>query len=97
MASVRAKRSFIKSTDSSSDMNPNSAVVIEDALGQMTEALNRVNDEEPSVTHSENKDCFDETSVHEDSYTPRTQTKWYRIYGPFETEYQILAINFREW
>ena len=69
MASIRARRFFIRSTDSSSDMNPDSAVVIEDVLEQMAQALNRVNDEEPSVTHSKNKDCFDETSVYKDSYT----------------------------
>ena len=32
MVSFRARRSFIESTDLSSDMNPDSAVVIEDAL-----------------------------------------------------------------
>ena len=30
MASIRARRSFIESTDLTSDMNPDSAVVIED-------------------------------------------------------------------
>ena len=69
MASIRARRSFIKSTDLSSDMNPDSAVVIEDALVQAAQALNRVNDKEPSVTHGDNKVYFDETSVYEDSYT----------------------------
>ena len=34
MASIRARRFFIESTDSSSDMNPDSAVVIEDTLGK---------------------------------------------------------------
>ena len=53
MASIRARISFIKSMDSSSDMNPDLAVVIEDALVQMAQACNRVNDEEPSVTHSD--------------------------------------------
>ena len=32
MASIRTRRSFIKRTDSSSDMNPDLAVVIEDTL-----------------------------------------------------------------
>ena len=32
MASIRARRSFIESTGSSSDMNPDSAVVIKDTL-----------------------------------------------------------------
>ena len=45
MASIRARRSFIKSTDSSPDMSPDSAVVIEDALMEMAQALIRVNDE----------------------------------------------------
>ena len=35
----------------------------------MAQALNRVTDEEPSVTCTDNKDIFDETSVYEDSYT----------------------------
>ena len=35
----------------------------------MAQTLNRVNDEEPSVTHSDNKEYFHETSVYEDSYT----------------------------
>ena len=69
MASIRVRRSIIKSTDLSSEMNPDSALVIEDDLVQMAQALNRVNDEEPSVTHSNNKEYFDETSVYEDSYT----------------------------
>ena len=69
MASIRARRFFIRSTDSSSDMNPDSAVVIEIALVQTAQALNRVNDEEPSLTCSNNKEYFDETSVYKDSYT----------------------------
>ena len=35
MASIKARRSFITSTDLSSDMNPDSAVVIEDNLVKM--------------------------------------------------------------
>ena len=50
MASIRARRFFIESTDSSSDMNPDSAVVIDDTLVKMAQALNRVTDEEPNVT-----------------------------------------------
>ena len=69
MASIRARRSLIESTDMSSDMNPDLAVVIEDALVQMAEAHNRVCDEVPNVIHSDNKEFFDETSVYEDSYT----------------------------
>ena len=69
MASIRARRSFIESTDLSSGMNSDSAVVNEDALVQMVQDLNRVNDEEHSVTHSGNKEYFDETSVYEDSYS----------------------------
>ena len=63
MASIRARRSFIKSTDSSSDMNPDSAVIIEDTLVKMAQALNRITDEEPSVTQNGNQDNFNETSV----------------------------------
>ena len=85
MASIRARRSFIKSTDLSSDVNPDSAVIIEDALEQMAQSLNRINDEEPSVTQCENKDCFDETPVYEDSYTLE--------HRPDDTEY---IICFRE-
>ena len=55
--------------DSSADVNPDSAVVIEDALALMAQAPNRVNDKQPSVTHSDNKEYCDETSVYEDSYT----------------------------
>ena len=69
MASTKARRSFTESTDLSSDMKPDLAVVIEDTLAQMAQALNRVNDKEPSVTCSNNKEYFDETSVYEDSYT----------------------------
>ena len=64
-------------------MNPDSAVVIEDALEQMAQALNTVNDEEPTVTCSEIKDCFDETSVYEDSYTLERR--------PDDTEYMVLS------
>ena len=66
MASIRARSSFIDSTDLSSDMNPDSAVVIENTLVKMAQALNRVTDEEPSVTCSNN---FDAKSVLKDSYT----------------------------
>ena len=69
MVSIRARRSFIKSTDLSSDMNPDSAVGTKDALKLMAEALNSINDEKPCVTHSNNKDYFDETSVYKDSFT----------------------------
>ena len=69
MASIRARRSVIESTDSSSDMNSDSAVVIKDTLVKMDQALNRVTDEEPSVICSNNKDNFNETSVYRDSYT----------------------------
>ena len=69
MASIRARRYFIESTDSSSDMNPDSAVVIEDTLVKMAQALNRVTDTEPSVTCNGNQDDLDETSVYKDSYT----------------------------
>ena len=79
MASIRARRYFIGSTDLSSDMNPDLAAVIEDTLAQMAQALN--NDEEPSVTHSDNKEYFDETSVYEDSYTLE--------HWPDDTEYMV--------
>ena len=69
MASIRARRSFIESTDSSSHMNPDSAVVIEDTLEKMTQALNRVTGKELSVTHNDNKDYLDGASVYKDSYT----------------------------
>ena len=69
MASIRARRSFIDSTDSVSDMNSDSAVVIEISLVKMAQALNRGTDKEPSVSHSDNKDSFDEKSVYKDSYT----------------------------
>ena len=42
MASIRAKRYFIESTDSSSDTNPDSAVVIEDTFVKMAQAPNKV-------------------------------------------------------
>ena len=35
----------------------------------MVQALNRVTDEEPSVTCSSNQDNFNETSVYKDGYT----------------------------
>ena len=69
MAYVKARRSFIKSTDLSSNMNPDSAVVIKDTLVKMAQALNRVTVEEPGVTHSGDHDNLDETSVYKDSYT----------------------------
>ena len=69
MASIRARRSFIDSTDLSSDMNHDSAVVIEDTLVKMAPALDRVTDKEPIVMCSNNKDYFDETSIYKDSYT----------------------------
>ena len=50
-------------------MNPDSAVVIEDTLMKMAQALNRVTDEEPIVNHSGDQDNLDETSVYKDSYT----------------------------
>ena len=53
MASIGARRCFIESMDLSSYMNPDSAVVIEDTLVLMAQALNRVNDEEPCVTGSD--------------------------------------------
>ena len=40
-------------------MNPDSAVVIEDTLVIMAQALNRVTDKEPSVTHSGDQDNLD--------------------------------------
>ena len=55
---IRARRSFIKSMDLSSDMNPDLVVVIEDTLAQMAEALNRLTDKEPNVMCSNNKEYF---------------------------------------
>ena len=81
MASIRARRSFIENMDLSSDMNPDLAVVIEDALAQTAQAINRANDEKPSVTCSNSKEYFDETSVYEDSYTLE--------YQPDDTEYMV--------
>ena len=69
MASIRARRSFIESTDLSSDMNPDSAVVIEDTLVKLAQALDRVTNIDPSETCSGDQDNLDETSVYEDSYT----------------------------
>ena len=62
-------------------MDSDSAVVIEDALKQMVQALNTGNDEEPSVTPSKYKDCFHETSVYEDSYSLE--------HRPDDTEYMV--------
>ena len=70
MASIRARRSFIDSTDLSSEMNPDSAVAIKNTLEKMAQALNKDIDEEPSVTCNNNTDNFDEISVYKDSYTP---------------------------
>ena len=56
-------------------------MVIEEALVQIAQALNRVNDEESSVTHSDNKENFDETSVYKDSYTLE--------HWPDDTEYMV--------
>ena len=69
MASIRARRSFIEHPNLSSDMNPDSAVVIEDTLVQMAQTVNRVNGKEPSITCSDNKEYFDETSTYKYSYT----------------------------
>ena len=52
MASIRARRSFIDSMDLSSDINPDLAVVIEDALAFTAQAVNKANDEELSETCS---------------------------------------------
>ena len=81
MASIRARESFIESTDLSSDMNPDSMGVIENTLVKMAQALNRVTDKEPSVMCSDNKDNFDGTSVYKDSYTLED---W-----PDNTEYMV--------
>ena len=69
MPSIRARRSFIESMDLSLDMNPDLVVVIEGALALMAQAINKANDEEPSVTCSDNEENCDETFVYEDSYT----------------------------
>ena len=63
VTSIRTGRSFMKSTDSSLDMNPDSVVFIKDTLVKMAQAFNRTTDEEPNVTHSNNTDYIDETSV----------------------------------
>ena len=55
--------------DLSSDINADLAVVIEDTLMVTAQAINKANHEEPSVTHSNNKENCDENSVCEDSYT----------------------------
>ena len=96
MPSIRARRSFIESTDLSSDMNPDSAVVVEDTLEKMTQVLNRATDEEPSVTHSGNKDNFDKTSVYKDSYTLEYQSDDTEYMVPSRDKYYILAINLRK-
>ena len=44
-------------------------MVIEYAFVLKAQAINKANEKEPSVTHSDNKETFDETSVYEDSYT----------------------------
>ena len=69
MASVRARRSFIVSTDSGSDRNYDSAVVIKGTSVKMAQALNRDTDEESSATHSGDQDTLVETSVYKNSYT----------------------------
>ena len=69
MTSIKARRSFIESTDLSSGVNPDSAVVTEDTLVETAQALNRVTGEEPSVTCNSDQDNLDETSVYKDSYT----------------------------
>ena len=69
MASIRARGSFIKSMDLSSDMNPDLAVVIEDTFAFTAQAINKAYDEELSETCSNKKENCDETSVYEDSYT----------------------------
>ena len=69
MASIRARRSFIESTDLSSDMNLALVVVIEDALAFTAQAINKANDEELSEMHSNEKENCDEASVYEDSHT----------------------------
>ena len=81
MASIRARRSFIRSTDLSSDVNQDLAVVIEDALALMVEATNKANDKEPNVTHNDNKENCDETSIYKDSYILE--------YQPDDAEYMV--------
>ena len=81
MGSIKARRSFIESTDLSSDMNQDSAVVIEDALVKMAQALNRDTDKEASVTGSGDQDSLDETSVYENNYTLEQQAD--------DTEYMV--------
>ena len=67
MTSIKARRSFIESTDSGSDMNPDLSAVIEDTLVKMSQAINIVTDVEPSLTCSGDQGNLDETSAHEDS------------------------------
>ena len=52
----------------SSDINPDLAVVIEDALALMAQTINKANDKGSGVTHSDIKENYDETSVYENSY-----------------------------
>ena len=47
----------------------------------MAQALKRVHDEEPGVTHSNNKEYCDETSVYGDRYTLE--------YQPCDAEYMV--------
>ena len=65
-------------------MNPDSAVVIKDALAFTAQAINKANDEEFTEMHSNKKENCDETSVYEDCYTFRASTRWGRISGPFQ-------------
>ena len=59
MASIRARRSYIKSVDWSSDMDPDLAVVIEDALEFTAQAINKSNDKELSEMCSNKKENYD--------------------------------------
>ena len=52
----------------SSDLNPDSTVVIENTLVKTAQVLNRVTDEELSISHSDTKENSDRISVYEDSY-----------------------------
>ena len=73
--SNRTRRSFIESTGLSSDMKPDLAVVIKDALALTAQAINKANDDEPRVTHSHKKKNCDETSVYKDSYNLKKLTR----------------------
>ena len=75
MASIRARRSIIESTDFGSGMNPDLAVVIEVTLALTAQAINKANDEEPRVTHSDNKENCDDTSVYKNMLHSRTLTR----------------------